>query len=913
MGLSIEDINGFIQKASKGLISRVDSAIENASGYYKKFQKDFGEGRQSAITNEIVVNAMSDNCVIAPYVRAGTVSIPQCAGEKGLECLLLLPMRGINAYFFDFGKQSGTVPALLQNIMFRMLASMRPDLLKISIVDMDYGNDFPLQKAINNEYIKKTVVYSTVNAEELVRSLVEEVNVVGKKLSVKYDNIDDYNAENVIDPIPYHLVIIDDFSMSYTPQAINNLTRLIRNGNARKAGILVFLNYCGDETTNLYAHGFNVDVFRKDCGTIVMNNSGDIRLSGMDGVDIDGLKFKSDNIGGDVLEPFLMMLNQFTPPKQIYSLDGWTQSLISEGRVWQGCTIEDGVKVPAGFVNPKEHFWFSIANPNDLTCNDYFSLVAGDPGMGKSTLVKNIIINAALKYAPDELNFYLVDFSNGVEYKTFRELPHVRALMLANSKEFAVRILDDIKKEVEKRSRLFEEAQQKAGVEVDDFATYRRVTGKKIPYILLIMDEFHVLFNSTDDFTKQAKNRLCNGIRQWRKFGIGAMLCTQSISGVDFGEADDFITYRFALKLSANNSRLVLRNTSAVKLVKRGEVIMNNSASGDENRNVLFQGAGKENYLKYVRYLSELYGKATTPYICEAGSGTDMASNNSLREMLTGERIANVNECDVFVGRPDLLRVNHTRLRLNRQPNSNVLLLGDDFKSLDRIMSAIIMQIEKQSPLGSKVYIVNAFESNSEQYAVFDDLSEGNGFIDAVHSPQVEQSVEKVWDELKKRKQLQQESKFMEQRVVLIIMNTQNCYPLRRIDSGFREVSALAAKLVEIIRDGSELGIHVVIHSLSLGDVFGREGFFESDLKDRFANVIVMTNSGLGIGDILCGVRLRPSVDQKGRVLVMNNGIDKEPYEQCGVYDRCTITPMSDLGSQLVARFFVGKNNLYSN
>ena len=44
-------------------------------------------------------------------------------------------------------------------------------------------------------------------------------------------------------------------------------------------------------------------------------------------------------------------------------------------------------------------------------------LIAGKTGSGKSTLLHALITNVALRYSPDEVELYLIDFKKGVEFK----------------------------------------------------------------------------------------------------------------------------------------------------------------------------------------------------------------------------------------------------------------------------------------------------------------------------------------------------------------------------------------------------------------------------------------------------------------------------------------------------------------
>ena len=56
------------------------------------------------------------------------------------------------------------------------------------------------------------------------------------------------------------------------------------------------------------------------------------------------------------------------------------------------------------------------------------ALIAGKTGSGKSTLLHALVTNLAMWYSPDEVEFYLVDFKKGVEFKTYADArPAARA------------------------------------------------------------------------------------------------------------------------------------------------------------------------------------------------------------------------------------------------------------------------------------------------------------------------------------------------------------------------------------------------------------------------------------------------------------------------------------------------------
>ena len=81
-----------------------------------------------------------------------------------------------------------------------------------------------------------------------------------------------------------------------------------------------------------------------------------------------------------------------------------------------------------------------------------------------------IVTNMAMWYSPDEVEFYLVDFKKGVEFKTYAscQLPHARAIAVESDREFGLSVLQRVDDELKRRGDLFRQ------LGVQDVAGYRR-------------------------------------------------------------------------------------------------------------------------------------------------------------------------------------------------------------------------------------------------------------------------------------------------------------------------------------------------------------------------------------------------------------------------------------------------------
>src|SRR5204862_5909277 len=123
------------------------------------------------------------------------------------------------------------------------------------------------------------------------------------------------------------------------------------------------------------------------------------------------------------------------------------------------------------------------------------ALVAGKTGSGKSTLFHVIITNLALWCSPEQVEFYLVDFKKGVEFKCYasKRLPHARVVAIESDREFGLSVLQRVDEELRRRGDIF----RKLGVQ--DIPGYKKAGGKDpMPRTLLIIDEFQEFYTEDD-------------------------------------------------------------------------------------------------------------------------------------------------------------------------------------------------------------------------------------------------------------------------------------------------------------------------------------------------------------------------------------------------------------------------------
>lgn len=108
-------------------------------------------------------------------------------------------------------------------------------------------------------------------------------------------------------------------------------------------------------------------------------------------------------------------------------------------------------------------------------------LLVGSSGSGKSTFLRTMLYSLIDRYSPEEVNYYLIDLSDGA-LSGYSHTPHCGAYLTQENDADIGRLLVFLKELIGRRKKLFAEA------EISDFKVYRQM--KPLPLILVIVDSF---------------------------------------------------------------------------------------------------------------------------------------------------------------------------------------------------------------------------------------------------------------------------------------------------------------------------------------------------------------------------------------------------------------------------------------
>ncbi|MDZ7620661.1 MAG: FtsK/SpoIIIE domain-containing protein, partial [Patescibacteria group bacterium] len=348
-------------------------------------------------------------------------------------------------------------------------------------------------------------------------------------------------------------------------------------------------------------------------------------------------------------------------------------------------------------------------------------LISGKSGSGKSTLLHALITNIALRYSPDEVELYLIDFKKGVEFKAYADgqLPHARVVAIESEREFGLSVLVRLDDELRRRGDRFRE------LRVQDIRGFRNaVPDESLPRILLIIDEFQELFVEDDRLAQEASLLLDRLVRQGRAFGIHILLGSQTLSGA-YSLARSTIgqmAVRIALQCSEADSHLILSedNTAARLLTRPGEAIYND-ANGLFEGNHPFQVAwlpdkDRDQLLGELRHLAESRGhRCEPPIVFEGNSPADLASNPLLVDALHAEHPPGVlPAAQAWLGSPVAIK-GPTAATFVRQGGSNLVVIGQDERAALGVLASALVSLSAQHGPAARFYVFDGTRPDAAQ------------------------------------------------------------------------------------------------------------------------------------------------------------------------------------------------------
>jgi DNA segregation ATPase FtsK/SpoIIIE, S-DNA-T family len=749
------------------------------------------------------------------------------------------------------GAGFGRAHELLSLAMLRLLISTPPGKVRMTILDpVGLGQEFSafMHLADHDESLVGARIWTeSAHIEQRLTDLTEHLeNVIQKYLRNVYESIDAYNADAGEIAEPYRVLVVGRFPVGFNDDAVRRLMSLASAG--AKCGVYLLMSI--DTKVPLPA-GFSLAELERHA--VVLRPVG------------DSFRWQES--------PWSQLSLKIDPPASAESMTRILKVVGEQAR------LASRVEVPFRIVAATDEAWWIGDSRREIriplgrcgaTKLQYLSLgqgtsqhvlIAGKTGSGKSTLLHALITSAAIRYRPDQLAFYLIDFKKGVEFKAYatHALPHARVIAIESEREFGLSVMQRLDAELQTRGSLFRD------VGVQDLASYRDLSDRQpdlppMPRILFIVDEFQEFFVSDDRIAQDAALLLDRLVRQGRAFGIHVMLGSQTLGGA-YSLARSTLgqmAVRIALQCSEADAHLILSedNTAARLLNRPGEAIYNDANGRIEGNNpfqtVWLPDHEREEYLHQLQVKYQEWEKVLPPaVIFEGNAPSSLSMNPALHERLSAvSPIEGRSKEIAWLGEPIEIKAS-TSIEFTRQSGSNVLILGQESSAARGVMASILISLGTQKrprvdrllspPAGAGPSVpfylldgsdVSASDDRYESLPLAEVARQAGIGVESIERRRLTDSLSELVEEVSRR---QQQEGQVGVEMYLFLFDIARFRDLRRGEDDFgfsmsADVDAPAKPdklLATLVREGPAVGVHVIVWCDSLANFqrsFDRSG-----------------------------------------------------------------------------------------
>jgi DNA segregation ATPase FtsK/SpoIIIE, S-DNA-T family len=712
----------------------------------------------------------------------------------------------------------------IRSVMLRLLTSLPGGKIRFTMLDgKDRGEALSVFSHLadyDELIINKKIWTEKHDIEEKLTELSEHMeNVFQAYLRNEYETIEEYNEQAGEVAEPYRFLVVANFPAGFSDAAAQRLLSIARSGP--KCGVYTLLSM---DTRQAMPHGFEKADLEAVSTTFDWVNG---RFVLRDPVLAHfPVKMESSPRANDFAE---LVRKTGVLSKDARRVEVAFERIVPRnGQLWMQDS-RAGVDVPLGRAGATK-----LQHLNLGRGTSQHVMIAGKTGSGKSSLLHTLIVNLGLHYAPDEMQFYLVDFKKGVEFKTYAShaMPHARIIGIESDREFGISVLERLDGVLKERGNLFRDTG------VQDIKGYRNAEpNKKLPRILLIIDEFQEFFVEDDQLSQAANLLLDRLVRQGRAFGMHVLLGSQTLGGAyslarsTLGQ----IGVRIALQCSESDAHLILseENGAARLLTRPGEAIYNDS-NGLTEGNHPFQIAWlpddrRDHFLAIIENRTQEKQLHVEPAIVFEGNlASDPRDNESIAQtigrfgtLFNGEARRR-DSLSLWLGEAVSIKP-PTRIPISQRPGDHLMIIGQDSLAAQGMMIVGLITLAAQlRPAGPD-------DPSPAQFFVFDgdanEVEDGTRWkqlleplphrIVRAGQREAAATVAMIAEEVNRRKE---EAAADHPPVFVFLSNFSRFRNLRneQDEFGFGRTDDSkgpqpGAQLADILKDGSAVGVHAIV------------------------------------------------------------------------------------------------------
>lgn len=703
----------------------------------------------------------------------------------------------------------------VNSVVGKLYESNPARMIVTNVIDTDFmtGLDDSF-KLLNRELYK--VVVRTEEVRTTLISLQERASTILRNLLVeKGSTLQNYNSthENKEANV---LLVLKNFPHGLTTDNLDMLKKLANVGP--KVGIYIIILSSKEfvnEMSEREVEAFNIAEFYEVANSYhFKDNDNDILsvLESSDTQDIIQSNVQFNILSETEIKKIVKEINSKCEQKEevVVSISEY----LPETSDWWSFDSARQIEIPFGVGNDMHVKSLKITQESGQNT----AVVIGIPGSGKSVFLHSLICSAAIKYSPDELRMYLIDFS-GVEFNSYAlgKLPHARVIAPEAEREFGLSILNELVEEGSRRMALCRDNN------VSNIVDLKRVApGIKMPRLLVIIDEFQKLFEvDNDPIAKEANTKIHIIIQEFRKFGINLILATQKLPTSSFLPRD-LIANRVVFKSAPNDfdSLITSEDRSGMPRLRTGQCVYN-SDSGASYANEIVQGfftskpdldelmskiRDFEQGFSYEREPLKVFRSADLPIFEERRQEKCHKSVSPIPYIVPvyfGESIA-VSDFDVNV-------------ELVKENANNILIIGGEADIARNVaFNAMRSAVAGHTADTARVVVLSGMRNDNrlnDRIREFADVTSCDFTLASTNSD-VEDAVRGLKEEIDRRRN---DDTVPQQHIYVTCFDFQSIRVFDKEMSGsMPKLSATAKDMDIIIRNGSSVGVFVIAQTDTL-------------------------------------------------------------------------------------------------
>lgn len=784
------------------------------------FSENITEAEARNAVRKIKENAQTHYCL--DLLPSTDFFVDEVQGESILTpSFIQNPSTQINVNVPKDTEESKNSKDIEVSFLIGMLLYLPIKKLRFTFVDLriSYKADFFYRNIDDSIYHSKPIT-----DEYALKNMLHSMNERVLNCMKQYGNITEYNKKNKTIDEPYEVIVFFDGYNRLDGDCKRELDALLQNGN--KAGIYV-INFTNDDDKVYHSKNENAEMSFHDSIVSITPIARNQTL----------------------LKACIEYINEEAAKEEetkVLTLD--TKSMVAA----QYESIRDSLQIPVGKKGQE------VINFRMDTVSHVHAFILGQSGSGKSVFLHNVISGAMLKYSPEDLELYLLDFKlGGVEFNRYKGEKHVHAMLVDNSDtQITLEILRELRDRMAERGKEL----RKAGINNIREYNYQH-PDNKMKHILFVADECHEMFR-TDENNRAVSNEISEIIvkiaKEGRNQGVHLLLATQTIANTDISnEILNNISDHYLLKCAlADSEKMVTKSSDITSKLTTGNVYYHHV-----DDSYVFQAFYADKHqaaeiMQSVNEKTETFATNETFYF--NGASIFRFDHSAIQEYSRKCRKMPV----AFVGKSIDIKQNDLAISLSEDFSENILLLGlnDECQSTRTTMNLLVSLLAtcKYREANVDFKVIDCLSDDDKYAEQLDDLADA-GLVDVIPAKRRGQLFRQLAEDIQSGHAKETilfilgQDRFRELKLDLDLGNdtaaaANDKAELTSIISFGTDMSALKttsvdtfSKALDVILDkGPEVGVHTVIQLEKPSNYLFSDYISHKELFQKFKHLILL-------------------------------------------------------------------------